>query len=1078
MRFKLYCLLAIVLCFQLFIPVEYQNVSLATRRSRSLPQIAVNWERFKSLAEQYRNGELSGATNNPMPGEVVLFPAGQTIDYASLTDEEKARYTQAGEQILRDGKFAILYLAGGAGSRFDGPKMILAEVEIEGRPRTPMQALCENTLWAEEQYGGTIPILMSTSEGTNSVIGRVLEMNDNYGLTDEQIVRFQDESSGIRFVPRVADLELLLPAKDRANMSDQDWADAVAFCQEHGGKSFVDLYREGVITDPNSIYCGTGNDILPSFVAGGGLKAAIESGVEIVYIRNDANYGSTVDPVVIGAFVELQNQGIDVMTEIVTKEPGETGGVAALVDGRPRVLETPRMPNDLNQDNFPAFNTNTFCVSVDGLLEMYGFSSREEFLEVAEDQEELSRRVHAAVRQFHSTMVVRIKNGLPVLEFQNVLGPDMSQVLDMGFMQVVRDDRYLNLKSPEDIAKYENDIRRVLSGYLSYDVNVDRVAATGLKIINAYEAGKLNSSSDQTGERTYNNVMEWLGHEYGQSWKEIAGMVSVAEKLEADSKGEDMSGWAAIQDAFYKNAEFGTAGMRGEMGVGPNRINIFAVRRVAQAVADDLKAKFDASDLADRPYIISYDTRDGSKEFAQEAASILAANGIKVAIATEDRPIGWFAHIVPTLNGLGGMMITASHNPVGNNGIKLSAAYGGQLLPEDGAAIADNYPNVELSSVQTMDYAQAKEEGLISELGEAENEEYMASVLGLARDNRLTDEDRDRVTIVYDALYGTDRETTPDAQRDLGHNVVEVSEHAINNPKFPGVPAPNPTVDGVLDLAREQANGIIGEEVQWRQLTGDETWTLMTEYLLNRMLEDGVDLRGKKIVRSWVTTGAIDAVVAKFNEKHGLDIEVIVTPVGFKWIGGLAENDPSIIAGFEESNGGTLLAHSLEKDGTLTAALFSEAIAYWNQQLNPDGQAIAIISNDADGDRLVVEIPENSVVVQQLDRIRAECGEINNIVDNTRFEGPEGMAQRDSIVDSLATNPPAALGAFEIAEIQTEILGVADGVRIILENGSLITLRKSGTEPIMRIYIEAVGDTSRILVAIKGYVAEQLALMN
>ena len=578
--------------------------------------------------------------------------------------------------------------------------------------------------------------------------------------------------------------------------------------------------------------------------------------------------------------------------------------------------------------------------------------------------------------------------------------------------------------------------------------------------------GNLSSAPDPTGENTYNNIVQWMGVEYGDSWQEIKVLVNSGN-------------WEELRDAFYKNAAFGTAGMRGKMGVGTNRINIYAVRRVAQVVADDLKSNFDASDLAARPYIISYDTRDGSKEFAQEAASILAANGINVAIATEDRPIGWFAHIVPVLNGLGGMMITASHNPVGNNGIKLSAAYGGQLLPQDGQAISNNFPNIELSSVQTMGYAQAQEQGLIVELGEAENEEYMTSILNLARDSRLTDEDRDLVEFVVDPIYGTDRETTPDAIESVGHeNVNVVLSRAMSNSNFPGVPAPNPTVDGVLDLAREQANGIIGEEVQWRQLTGDETWTLMTDYLLNRMLEDGVDLSGKKIVRSWVTTSAIDAVVARFNEEHGLDIEVVVTPVGFKWIGGLAKDDPSIIAGFEESNGATLLAHSLEKDGTLTAALFAEAIAYWNKQLNPGGQAIAIIANDADGDRLAVEIPEDSVVAQWLNIIRARCGEINNIVNNTRFEGPEGMSQRKSIVQSIALNPPDTIGEFKVASIQTEIMDIPDGTKIILENGSSITLRESGTEPIMRIYVEAIGDTAEVLSAIKDYVAEQLASMN
>jgi len=581
----------------------------------------------------------------------------------------------------------------------------------------------------------------------------------------------------------------------------------------------------------------------------------------------------------------------------------------------------------------------------------------------------------------------------------------------------------------------------------------------GADLTRALIEGNLSSTPDPTGQTTYNNILEWLKPEYGDSWREIKSLV-------------DSGNWQELRDAFYTNAKFGTAGMRGKMGVGPNRINIFAVRRVAQAVAEDLRTKFSEDDLAQRPYLICYDTRDGSLEFAQETASILAANGIKVAITPTDRPIGWFAHIIPALNGLGGLMITASHNPVGNNGIKLSAAYGGQLVPSDGQSISENYPKVALSEVKTMDYAQAQEQGLIVELGAAENEEYMASVLGLARDNRLTDKDRGNVRIIYDGLYGTDRETTPDALKELGYDVAEVEEHAGFDPQFTGLAVPNPTDPPALDLARRDGNEIIDQDTQWRQLTGDEQWTLISEYLFSRMQEEGVDLSQKTIVKSWVTTNMITKIAESFG------VKVIETPVGFKWIGELGSQDSSIIAGFEESNGATLLAHSREKDGTLTASLMAEAIAWWNKQLNPGGEAVAIISNDADGDRLVVEVPQDSVVLKQLENIRRQYGAVNNAIDNTRFEGPEGMNQRDAIVDGLVSNPPDTLGDFGIVDVITEVRGANDGVRIVLEDGSLITLRKSGTEPIMRIYVETAGDTSNVLAAIKGYVNEQLALMN
>ncbi|MCX5657885.1 MAG: hypothetical protein NTZ48_06670, partial [Candidatus Omnitrophica bacterium] len=168
----------------------------------------------------------------------------------------------------------------------------------------------------------------------------------------------------------------------------------------------------------------------------------------------------------------------------------------------------------------------------------------------------------------------------------------------------------------------------------------------GIDLTHAVVEGRLSSTPDPAGQNTYNNILEWLKPEYGDSWREIKTLV-------------DSGNWSELRDAFYTTASFGTAGMRGKMGVGTNRINIYAVRRVAQAIADDLRAKFgDPVALTQRPYVICYDTRDGSEEFAQETAAILATNGIDVAIVEGDRPIGWFSHIIPEVNGLGGLMIT------------------------------------------------------------------------------------------------------------------------------------------------------------------------------------------------------------------------------------------------------------------------------------------------------------------------------------------------------------------------------------------------------------------------------------
>lgn len=577
-------------------------------------------------------------------------------------------------------------------------------------------------------------------------------------------------------------------------------------------------------------------------------------------------------------------------------------------------------------------------------------------------------------------------------------------------------------------------------------------------LILAKNEGKLNSTPDPTGEITYKNILRWLEDDYGESWRQIKELV-------------DSGNWEELKDAFYTDLSFGTAGMRGKIGVGPNRINEYTVKRAGEALARYLLTP--GINPEGKPFLISYDTRDGSRKYAELIAGILTAHNIKVVMSSSDKNVGWVSHLLPRLSVAGGVMITASHNPTGYNGIKVSASYGAQLMPEPTQIITDAYKSVNLGEVKAIPLEEAKARGLLVFLGEELDSLYLNSIVEHGRDERVTPSMQSLLKITLDPLYGGNRVFGPQAIKALGYDYQIVDEHAQEDPNFTGLRGPDPRLPGSPDLAIKLAGG--GE---WRMLTGDEIAILLAYYYLDKLRSQGALPNNGVSVKNHATTNMLRAINYLFG------VGTIDVAVGFKYIGDKAHQyndqeggkDKVVLYGAEFADGFAIMPHSYEKDGVMSSVLFLQALALWNQELGRNSPEEVIILWDSDGDRFVPLVRPDSVVFKKLEAIekelfaRSQAGllpeGLHPFYRNTGWAiEVKGIQARQTIERILSVLGNLKAGEVfgegcVVRNIITEVDGVKDGIRVIFTDGSSFLVRASGTEPKLRIYIEAVSNES------------------
>lgn len=547
---------------------------------------------------------------------------------------------------------------------------------------------------------------------------------------------------------------------------------------------------------------------------------------------------------------------------------------------------------------------------------------------------------------------------------------------------------------------------------------------------------------------------------------ELASLTALAR--EADQAAAWQS---ALTDRFYKTLDFGTGGLRGVMGLGPNRMNRYVVRQASSALAAFLVSAWGAQALA-RGVVIACDSRAHSRLFAVEAARTLAAAGISAKLFGAVMPTPVLSFAVRHLGCVAGVVITASHNPRDYNGYKVYDHNGCQLTPAHTAEISRRMQGIEdIFKVPVLEEAEARARGLIADLDDAVLNAFIDAVLSQA--HPLDQAKKDALGVVYSPLHGTGGVPVTAALSRLGFCAETVPEQAAPDGGFPTVSSPNPEDSDALALsirlARQRAADLVlatdpdcdrvGAAVRhggdYHPLTGNQIGALLVSYLLLRR-QDALD-PGAAIVKT-IVTNDLGAEIAR---RRGLHVEETLT--GFKYIGeqiGRWAQDGAhrFLAGYEESYGYLVGAHARDKDAVVASALLCEMTAYYKA--------------------------EGKTLLDVLEALYDEYGFYLDALDSFSFAGMAGEARIAQIMSELrALGTGFMAGMTEMTDYLCGESGLpkADVLKFRFEDGSWIAVRPSGTEPKIKLYYaicQADNDKRQAYERLSGYRARIKSLLG
>ena len=514
-----------------------------------------------------------------------------------------------------------------------------------------------------------------------------------------------------------------------------------------------------------------------------------------------------------------------------------------------------------------------------------------------------------------------------------------------------------------------------------------------------------------------------------------------------------------IADRFYRSLEFGTAGLRGVLGAGTNRMNIYTVGQATQGLADFLNAGYKNPSVA-----VAYDSRINSELFAREAACVLAANGVKAYIFSEIMPTPVLSFAVRRLGCRSGIVITASHNPAEYNGYKCYDPEGYQMTDEAALKTYEYIQKTDVfEGVRKIAFNEVVKRGLIEYTAPSLLEEYYGKVAAQCVNPGVCAGSGLRV--VYTPLNGTGNKPVREMLRRIGLEGVEVVPgQEMPDGNFPTCPKPNPEIRQAFELALEMAEsnaadlllatdpdcdrvGIaVRENGGYKLLSGNEVGALLADYLLSSRAANGTLPENPVVVKSFVTTNLVNAVARSYG------CEVVSLLTGFKYIGeyitGLEKRgeENRFIFGLEESYGYLAGTHARDKDAVVASMLICEMAAFFKTK--------------------------NQTLAQVLDEIYQRHGIYLNTVLNFGFEGASGMAKMKELMDGLRQNPPSSVAGMKVESIldyqKSEALVTASGtaapinlpksnvLEYRLPGGNSAIVRPSGTEPKIKVYVTAI----------------------
>jgi len=513
-----------------------------------------------------------------------------------------------------------------------------------------------------------------------------------------------------------------------------------------------------------------------------------------------------------------------------------------------------------------------------------------------------------------------------------------------------------------------------------------------------------------------------------------------------------------IEDRFYKDLDFGTGGLRGEIGAGSNRMNIHTVPKATQGFSDYLNDNYKEPSIA-----IAYDSRNMSKEFAFAAAMNLCANNIKVYLYESLRPTPVLSFTVRELECQGGIVITASHNPKIYNGYKVYDKFGCQVTDEKAEQIIGFVNSVDdFSKIKNIDEDDALEKGLLNYIGESVDKVYYEKVKGLTVRPDLVKEKANTLNIIYTPIHGSGNVPVRSILEQLGYkNVKVVKEQEAPDGNFPTAPYPNPENSSVFELALEIAKsespdiifgtdpdcdriGVVVKDNggKYRVLTGNQTGLLLTHYVLSSLKETGNLPENAAVIKTIVTTEGVRGIAEDFN------VELIDVLTGFKYIGEKIKEfedkgNKSFLFGFEESYGYLAGDFVRDKDAVIASMLVCEMCLHYKEQ----GKSLY----DA-----LIELYE-------------KYGYFNEMLISIDLKGKEGQEKIAKCIESLRDNPLDAIDNVRINKRMDYKLSIEKNIvdntemvidlpksnvlKYILEDDSYFVVRPSGTEPKMKIYL-------------------------
>ena len=516
-----------------------------------------------------------------------------------------------------------------------------------------------------------------------------------------------------------------------------------------------------------------------------------------------------------------------------------------------------------------------------------------------------------------------------------------------------------------------------------------------------------------------------------------------------------------IYERFYTSLQFGTAGLRGIIGAGTNRMNIYVVRQATQGLANYVINKYGKGSVA-----ISHDSRIKADLFMIEAARVLAANGIKVYITKELQPTPVLSYLVRYFKCQAGIMVTASHNPAAYNGYKAYGEDGCQMTDVAATAVYDEICKLDIfNDVKTVDFDEALKSGMIEYVDESVYETYLDKVMeqqvnpGICKDADLK--------VVYTPLNGAGNKLVRKILDRIGvTDVTVVKEQELPDGNFTTCPYPNPEIKEALAkglelcekeqpdllLATDPDADRVGIAVKdydgsYRLITGNEDGVMLTNYILSCKKANGTLPENPVVVKTIVTTKLIN----KLCEKYGCELKNVLT--GFKYIGEIILNleknheENRYLFGFEESYGYLSGTYVIDKDAVVASMLVCEMAAYYKKQ----GKSLAEV----------------------IDGLYEEFGYYLNKTYSFEFEGAAGMQKMSDIMSSVRENMPEAVDKYKVVKVsdymlkkETDIktgensdinLPKSNVISLNLEGDNAVIIRPSGTEPKIKLYITAVG---------------------